>query len=144
MKSQYLLWNMHLVVFCFCASSIKFIHKYSPGLLLQCWAKSAPIKNGVILKRMGKNSTNHNGWSAVCTILGISWWSHQMETFSALLALRAGNSPVRGKFRTQRPVTRNFDIFFDLRLNKRLSKQSRGWRFQTPWRSLWRHCNVYS
>ena len=47
--------------------------------------------------------------------------------FSALLALCAGNSPVPGEFPAQRPVTRSFDVFFDLRLNKRLSKQSRGW-----------------
>ena len=40
-----------------------------------------------------------------------------------------------------KPVTRSFDVFFDLRLNKRLSKQSRGWWFETPSRSLWRHCN---
>ena len=46
-----------------------------------------------------------------------------METFSAFLALRAGNSPVTGEFPAQRPVTRSFDVFFDLRLNKRLSKQ---------------------
>ena len=56
----------------------------------------------------------------------VSWWRHQMETFSALLALRAGNSPVTGEFPSQRPVTRSYDVFFDLRLNKRLSKQSRG------------------
>ena len=47
---------------------------------------------------------------------------HQMETFSALLATCAGNSPVPGEFPTQRPVTRSFDVYFDL--NKRLSKQS--------------------
>ena len=46
-------------------------------------------------------------------------WKH----FSALLALCAGNSPVPGEFPIRRPVTRSFDIFFDLRLNKRLSKQ---------------------
>ena len=40
-----------------------------------------------------------------------------METLSALLALCAGNSPVTGEFSTQRPVTRFFDVFFDLRLN---------------------------
>ena len=47
------------------------------------------------------------------------WWRHQMETFSALLALCAGNSPVTGEFPSQRPVTRRFDVFFHLRLNKR-------------------------
>ena len=48
-----------------------------------------------------------------------------METFSALLAICEGNPPVTGGFPSQRPVTRSFDVFFDLRLDKRLSKQSR-------------------
>ena len=47
-----------------------------------------------------------------------------METFSALLAICAGNWPVAGEFPAQRPVTRGFDVFFDLCQNKRLSKQS--------------------
>ena len=47
-----------------------------------------------------------------------SWWRHQMEIFSVLLAI----SPVPGEFPAQRPVTRSFGVFFDLRLNKRLSK----------------------
>ena len=64
-----------------------------------------------------------------------------METFSALLALCAGNSPVTGEFHAQRPVTRSFDVFFDLRLNKWLSKQSWGWWFEMPSCPLWRHCN---
>ena len=67
-----------------------------------------------------------------------------METFSALPALCARNSPVTGEFPSQRPVTRSFDVFFDLRLNKRLSKQSMRRWFETPLRSLWRHCNVNS
>ena len=46
-----------------------------------------------------------------------------------------------GEFTTQRPVTRSFDVFFDLRLNKRLSKQSWGWWFETLSCPLWRHCN---
>ena len=41
-----------------------------------------------------------------------AWWRHQMETFSALLALCAGNSPVPGEFPAQRPVTRSFHVFF--------------------------------
>ena len=72
-----------------------------------------------------------------------SWWRHQMETFSALLAICAGNSPVPGEFPTQRPVTLSFDVYFDLRPNKRLSKQSWGWWFETPWRPFWRHRNVH-
>ena len=70
-----------------------------------------------------------------------TWWRHQMEIFSALLAICAGNSPVPGEFPTQRPVTRSFDVFFYLRLNKRLSKQSWGWWLETLSRPLWRHCN---
>ena len=69
------------------------------------------------------------------------WWRHQMETFSAILVLCAGNSPVAGEFPAQRPVTRSFELFFDLRLNKRWSKQSWGWWFETASRPLWRHYN---
>ena len=70
-----------------------------------------------------------------------SWWRHQMETFSALLPISSGNSPVPGEFPAQRPVTRSFDVFFDLHPNKRLSKQLWGW-FETSSRLLWRHCNI--
>ena len=47
-----------------------------------------------------------------------------------------------GEFPAQRPVTQSFDAFFDLRPNKRLSKQPWGWWFETQSWSLWRHCNV--
>ena len=73
-----------------------------------------------------------------------SWWRHQMEAFSALLVLCAGNSPITGEYPSQRPVTRSFDVYFYLRLNKRLSKQSWVWWFETPLRSLWCHCNDYT
>ena len=76
------------------------------------------------------------GWSCL-----VKWWRHQMETFSALLAFCQGNSPVNDEFPSQRPVTRSFDAFFDLRLNKRLSKQSRRRWLETLSRSLWRRCN---
>ena len=45
-----------------------------------------------------------------------------METFSVLLAICAENSQVPGEFPAQRPVTRSFDVFFDLRLIKRLRR----------------------
>ena len=45
-----------------------------------------------------------------------------METFSALLAPCEGNPPETGGFRSQRPVTRSFGIFFDLRLRKDWAK----------------------
>ena len=66
-----------------------------------------------------------------------------MEKFSALLVICARNSPVAGEFPAQRPMTRSFDIFFDLLPNKRLSnKQWWSWWFETPSSPLWRHCNV--
>ena len=67
-----------------------------------------------------------------------------MEASSALLAICAGNSPVTGKFHAQRLVTRSSnDVFCEMHLNKRLSKQSWGWWFETPSHPLSRHCNVY-
>ena len=53
-----------------------------------------------------------------------------------------GEPQVTGGFPSQRPVMRSFDAFFDLRLNKRLSKQPRRRWFETLSRPLWRHCNV--
>ena len=60
------------------------------------------------------------------------WWHHQMKIFSTLLAIYVGNS---GEFPTQRPVTRSFDVFFDLRLNK----QDISWNFVQIWE--W-HCKT--
>ena len=95
----------------------------------------------------------------------MSWWRHEMETLSALFCViriccwansrvtgdlshcntvmntMQNRSPVPGEFPAQRPVTRNFDVFFDLRLIKQLSKQSRGWSFETLSHPLWRHRN---
>ena len=64
-----------------------------------------------------------------------------METFSALLALCAGNSPITGEFSPQKPVTGSFDFLFDLRLNKRLGKHSKRKWFEAPSHPLWRQCN---
>ena len=85
------------------------------------------------------NIADFTGW-IVCS----TWWRHQMEISSAPLAFCAGNSPVTGEFPTQRPMTQSFHIFFDLSLNKRLSKQSRRWWFETPSRALWHHCLTHT
>ena len=94
------------------------------------------------------NSRYHNiqpeGNLHCMDLLQRSWWRHQTKTFSPLLAICVGNSPVPGEFPAQRAVTRSFDVFFDLRLNKRLSKQSWGWWFETLPRPLWLHCNILS
>ena len=55
--------------------------------------------------------THHNvyGWPTASKI-SPTWWRHQMGTFSALLAICAGNSSVPGELPTKRPVTRSFDV----------------------------------
>ena len=70
-----------------------------------------------------------------------AWWCHQMETFSVLLAICAGNSPVPGEFPTQRPVTRSFDVFFYLRpINGWVDNRKAG-DLRWPSSPLWRHRN---
>ena len=49
----------------------------------------------------------------------------------------------RSPVKSHRPVTRSFGVFYDLRLNEGLSKQSGGWWFETLTSPLWRHCNVF-
>ena len=95
-----------------------------------------PILQPLRWRRLG-------GASQRCPALWFTsaWRRHQMETFSALLAICAGNSPVTGEFPPQRPMTRSFDVSFDPRMNKRLSKQSWGQWFEKPLRSISRHCN---
>ena len=58
-----------------------------------------------------------------------------METFSALLALCEGNPPVTGGFPSQRPVTRSFDVFFDLNIRLGANDRYAG--------DLRRHCAHY-
>ena len=67
-------------------------------------------------------------------------WNH----FPRYWPFVRGNHRSRWIPRTQRPVTRSFDVFFDLRLNKRLNKQQWDWWFETPPWSLWRQCNEFS
>ena len=78
-----------------------FTHLPSIRWMIQCWTWQV------------RTMYSHFTWS-----LDITWWRHLMETFSALLAPCAGNSLVTGEFRSQRPVTRSFDVFLNLRLNK--------------------------
>ena len=78
-------------------------------------------------------------WCLCCYVSSFllsPWWRHQMESFSALLDLCEGNSPVIGGFPSQSPETRSIYVFFDLRQDKWLSKQSRRRWFETPLRSL--------
>ena len=65
-------------------------------------------------------------------------WKHFPHYWPFVLGIHRSqmNIPHKGQW-----VTRSFDVFFDLRLNKRLSKQSRRWWFETPLRPLLRQCN---
>ena len=101
----------------------------SLGLLCKIWQNPVndpcePSDTIPDTEEITKKLTNHPRY--------IAWWRHQMEKLSALLALCAGNSPITGELPSQRPVTRSFDAFFDLRLNKRLNKHSTCWWFETP------------
>ena len=58
-------------------------------------------------------------WNLLLEDWASSWWRHQIETFSALVALCAGNSLVTGEFHAQKTVTWSWDVVFDMRLNKR-------------------------
>ena len=91
--------------------------------------------------------STHKDTIIEATILGVCsvmcpWWRHPMETFTALLAFCEGNLPVTGGFPSQNPVTRILDAFFDLCLNKWLSKQLRCWWFEMQSCSFWCHCNA--
>ena len=108
------------------------------------------------------NPPNHNRKSRSCMFHGIyniwpllhassmvwlgliTWWRHQMKRFPRHWPFVRGihRSPVN--FPAQRPVIRSFGVFFDLRPNEQLSKQSWGWWFETPSRLLWRHCTSHS
>ena len=77
----------------------------------------------------------------------IWWWIHddiiKWKHFPRYWSFVRGILPVTGEFPAQRPVTQSFDVFFDLRLYKRLSKQSWGWWSEMPSSSLWCHCNAF-
>ena len=109
-----------------------YTHKYGYILNIKVFFEFASEECG-IKPRGPQWQSGRNHLYSSC-----SWWRHQMEIFSALLAIWAGNSPA------QRPVTWSFDVYFDLRPNKRLSKQSLGWWFETLLPPLLRHRNVLS
>ena len=123
--------------------NIKATSHYWPFVKgIRLWSVDCPDKGPVIWKAVPyQDVIMEMGQAGYVDGLPVIWWRHQMETFSALLAICAGNSQVPGEFLTQRPVTRNFDVFFDLSPNKLVNKQSWGWWFETPSHPLWRYRN---
>ena len=69
------------------------------------------------------------------------WQTYYLQ-IGCVVGDQENNGFIHGEFPSQRPMTRGFDVFFNLRLNKRLSKQSWGWWFEMSSPSLWRHCNA--
>ena len=120
---------------------IQAIHTHQmtplPTIFEGLWYESCAIQTGTHSLSVGCR-TDSGSWPLIGSC---AWWRHQMETFSALLAICAGNSPVTGDFPTQRPVTWSFDVLFDLSLNERLIEQSWGCWIETLSRQLGRHSN---
>ena len=93
------------------------------------------------------NHRSHSMPHRICTwrCCSSSWWRHQMETFFALLALCGGNPPVTHGFPSQKGQWRGALMFSSI------LAWTNGWansryvrrRFETPSRSLWRHCNGF-
>ena len=109
--------------------------------IFKCWSILFMVPRVHIDSEIITTNNGFNVWSS-WQLESHSWWCHQMETFSALLANCAGNSLVPGEF-PHKGQWRGALMFFYLRLNKRLNKQSWGWWFKTPWFPLWCHCNVH-
>ena len=113
----------------------------TPHLCKNTWYNGHGKEWLAIWYHLNENTINLYISTVVMLVLITTWKRHQMETFSALLVLWGGNSRVTGEFPSQSPVTRIFDFFFDLRLNKKLSKQSKRQWFVMRSRSFWRHCS---
>ena len=111
--------------------------------------KAFPSLKVCIFSRHARQLIGHpstaTGGAPAC---GCKHWQSPMMTSSNGNIFRDtgplwGEPPVTGGFPSQRPVTQSFDVFFDLRLNKRSSKQSRCWWFRHHMScSLWCHFNA--
>ena len=101
-------------------------------------------------------TTNHKCNSFIvksifCKVVVSYSWTHYLFMMTSsngnifrVIGPLCGEFTGPGEFPTQRPATRSFDVFFDLRLNKRLSKQPWDWWFEAPSWSLWCHCIVWT
>ena len=119
-------WSLSFILWkiAFLCHSYTYICIYHSSIYLYITTVKA-FRETISKDDLARGTCTVNG-SNIHGCLPENTWRHQMETFSALLAICAGNSPVTGEFPAQRTVTRSFGVFFDLRLNKWLSKQSWG------------------
>ena len=91
-----------------------------PVYVLYCFEKTNKDPFVFVVSQRCDGATVAASWTR-----SASWWRHQMETFSASLALCVGNSPVHRWIPLTKASMWNFHVYFDLCLNKRLSKQTR-------------------
>ena len=101
---------------------------------LQLWnnimLESLCVRNGVALGAMLKRIFFIAGYLVLILVTFFSKikhdsmvsWRHQMETFTASLALCERNSPGTGGFPSQRPVPRRFDVFFEQTVEQTIDK----------------------
>ena len=98
-----------------------------------------PMTTVIIYICVSTDDNRHAKRRTSDTAHGTDWWKNTCSLVS--IANHSDVRPVSGEFPAQRPVTRSYNVFFHLCLNKWLSKQSWGWWFETPSPSLWRHRN---
>ena len=101
----------------FCVMSLEIIFSKSPWLL--SWASELKVPSPLPRSPLPAHDD-------------VIIWKHFLHYWPFVRGIPA-----------QRPVTRGFDVFFDLRLNQQLSTRWRRWWFETPSWSLWRHCNAW-
>ena len=84
-----------------------------------------------------------NYYNCLLTLIFVDrkWWRHLNGNIFRATGPLWRESTGHRWIPSQRPVTWSFDVFFDLCLDRRLSKQSRRCWFETPSRSFWRHRN---
>ena len=116
--------------------SVRWIHPWQVGISKEPAMRRCGVSLAVSFNKM-LNKPSYCRW---CELQRRSMMTSSNGNIFRVTDHLGGE--VTGEFPAQRPVTRSFDVFFDLRLNKRLSKQKWGWWFETLSRPLWRHCNA--
>ena len=118
-------------------------------IMAWCWPGNKPLSEPMVVRLLTHMCVTRPRWvTGLVTVLSVGMCCCQIMMTPSNGSIFRVTSPLCGEFTgpgdfpTQRPVTRSFDVFFDLRLNKGLSKQPWGWWFETPSWSLWRQCNL--
>ena len=122
-------------------SVAKSFRKFALSTAVQNFKTLWQLSNKLLANEIPSDLSSDEFWTDILYCNSLMMTSSNGNIFRVTGTL-CGEFTGPGEFPTQRPVTRSFDVFFDLRLNKRLSKQPWGWWFETPSLSLWHHCNA--